>query len=119
MQRSFLPALLLLMACTGEAPEPSDSEMSDMTLGQESIPAEWTVAEDTSESGQITTSSLQLPTARDIHGLLDSAAPRLVLRCLDQRVIAFIDVESADSTGSPQASAEPVLIRMDDAPRCE
>jgi hypothetical protein len=119
VQRSSLLTLLLITACTRESSELPESEVSDMTSGQESIPAEWTVAEDTSETGQITTSSLQLPTARDIEGLLDGAPPRLVLRCLDQRVTAFIDVESADSSGSPQASAEPVLIRMDDAPRCE
>jgi hypothetical protein len=74
---------------------------------RELIPAEWTVAEDTSVTGDVTTVSLQLPAAKDISGLLETEEPRLVLRCMDGRVEGFIDIE------------QPVSIQLDSAPACE
>jgi hypothetical protein len=86
--------------------------------GRELIPAEWTIAEDTSASGEVTTFSLQLPSARDIGGLLDEEAPRLILRCLDGKVQAFIDTESsADQPGAPDSQS--VQVQLDSAPACE
>jgi hypothetical protein len=86
--------------------------------GRELIPAEWTVAEDTSETGEVTTRSLQLPSAREIGGLADEEAPRLILRCVDGRVQAFIDMES--STGEAGApDTQSVQVQLDSAPACE
>ena len=87
--------------------------------GKELIPAEWTVAEDTSESGDVTTVSLQLPSARDIGGLLDEGAPRLILRCLDGRVGAFIDTDFAGEDGTPGTDGQLVEVQLDSAPACE
>jgi hypothetical protein len=89
---------------------------------REAIPAEWTVAEDTSAAGEITTASLQLPLARDIEGMPGTEPPRLVLRCLDGRVAAFIAPESTgtdlegDSTGR---GPDLVPVQLDSAPSCE
>lgn len=86
--------------------------------GKELIPAEWTVAEDTSDTGEVTTLSLQLPSARDIGGLVDEAAPRLILRCVDGRVQAFIDTElSTGEAGMPDTQS--VQVQLDSAPACE
>ena len=86
--------------------------------GKELIPAEWTVAEDTSETGEVTTLSLQLPSARDIGGLVDEEAPRLILRCVGGRVQAFIDTESATGeAGMPDTRS--VQVQLDSAPACE
>jgi hypothetical protein len=86
--------------------------------GRERIPAEWTVAEDTSIAGDVTTISLQLPSAKDIGGLADEEAPRLILRCVDGRVQAFIDTETA--TGEPgMQGAQSVQVQLDSAPPCE
>ena len=89
---------------------------------REAIPAEWTVAEDTSAAGEITTASLQLPLARDIEGISGTESPRLVLRCLEGRVAAFIAPESTgtdlqdDTTGR---AADLVPVQLDSAPSCE
>jgi hypothetical protein len=89
---------------------------------REAIPAEWTVAEDTSAAGEITTASLQLPLAREIEGIPGTEPPRLILRCLDGRVAAFIAPESTgtdvddDTTGR---AADLVPVQLDSAPSCE
>jgi hypothetical protein len=83
----------------------------------ELIPAEWTVAEDTSASGEVITASLQLPAARDIAGLLQDESPRLLLRCVGGRVAVFLETDplaEADSMDTNQ-----VLIQLDSAPSCE
>jgi hypothetical protein len=62
--------------------------------------------------------SLQLPSARHIGGLLDEEAPRLILRCLDGKVRAFIDTEL--STGEPGTpDNQSVQVQLDSAPACE
>ena len=107
-------ARLLLAACTlfVAACEPA--------AGKELIPAEWTVAEDTSVTGEVTTASLQLPSARDIDGLLEEEAPRLILRCLDGRVQAFIATESSPAQGgAPAPDSQMVQVQLDSAPACE
>jgi hypothetical protein len=99
---------------------PSGS-LASAQAGRELIPAEWTIAEDTSSTGEVTTASLQLPAARDIAGLLDDEAPRLVLRCFDGKVEAFIDTDPSDMGGQPDSSPtiQPVRIQLDSAPSCE
>ena len=91
--------------------------------GKELIPAEWTVFEDTSASGEVTTASLQLPAAQDIEGLGDQDGPRLVLRCVDGKVQASIDTEGSDTVkaGSDSVSVEgqSVEIQLDSVPACE
>jgi hypothetical protein len=88
--------------------------------GRELIPAEWTIAEDTSASGEVTTASLQLPAARDIDGLLEEEAPRLILRCLEGRVQAFIATESSPAEGgAPVPDSQMVQVQLDSAPVCE
>jgi hypothetical protein len=89
---------------------------------EEAIPAEWTVAEDTSATGDVTTTSLQLPAAKEIQGLSGEESPRLILRCLDGRVAAFIAAESTSSdieNDSAAVTAEPVPVELDSAPSCE
>ena len=83
----------------------------------ELIPAEWTVAEDTALNGEVVTTSLQLPAARDIPGLLPDESPRLILRCLGGKVTAYLETDPGaelDSTGAGQ-----VPIQLDSAPSCE
>ena len=82
---------------------------------RELIPAEWTVSEDTSESGEITTASLQLPAAKEIEGLVKQGEPpRLILRCVDGKVAASIDTALPDSVADQM-----VAIQLDSAPACE
>jgi len=115
---------LTLAACAGErspaheAGTPADSVPSGDSLpgGQELIPAEWTVAEDTAATGEITTASLQLPSSRDIAHLLPDESPRLILRCVDHRVAAYID---PDASADPDSSVAPISIELDSAPPCE
>ena len=124
MRHLGLLLCMTLTACVGErtpAPEagtPVDSFPSGDSLpaGQELIPAEWTVAEDTSSSGEITTASLQLPSARDIAHLLPDESPRLILRGVDHRVAAYID---PDASTEDSSAAQLVSIQLDSAPRCE
>jgi hypothetical protein len=88
--------------------------------GRELIPAEWTIAEDTSATGEVTTVSLQLPSAREIGGLLDDDVPRLILRCVDGRIQAFIDTEPAPSdTDASVPDSQSVQVQLDSAPSCE
>jgi hypothetical protein len=88
---------------------------------RELIPAEWTVAEDTSATGDVTTLSLQLPSARQISGLAADEEPRLVLRCIDHRLHAFIDNVQADSSVGAEGDSSTALvpIELDSAPSCE
>jgi hypothetical protein len=118
----WLLAWLPVSACSDKSVEsaaravPGDSSPGQtMVRGKELIPAEWTVSEDTGETGDVTTASLQLPMAKDIRGLLDSERPRLVLRCVEGKVEASIDTESADSVEGGQT----VPIQLDSAPACE
>lgn len=114
-----------LLACLtiGACSSPRDATVDSTEL----IPAEWTVAGDTAASGEVTIMSVQLPAARQISGLVADQPPRLVLRCIDHRLQAFIDIEQADSSagedGGPGsiASAGPLLvpIQLDSAPACE
>ena len=133
MRSAWLVACLLLIpACSDDRAEQVHSEVSEAIIwvpagghagaeGREWIPAEWTVAEDTSVSGDVTTLSLQLPTAQEIAGLVNQGAPRLALRCVDGQVEAFIDTESfiAEDGLDSSATAQSVRIQLDSAPRCE
>jgi hypothetical protein len=133
VRRMLLLTLLPFLACTdrtvesGAGSQPVDSLLATGAAdssgpGKELIPAEWTVFEDTSRTGEVTTASLQLPAAKDIEGLLDDGA-RLVLRCIDGRVEASIDTEANDSLRSEADSIglpdQRILIHLDSAPRCE
>jgi hypothetical protein len=129
--RSLWPlAWVAALACsggaTGSTAAIASSAAQDTTLvaseAQEAIPAEWTVAEDTAATGDITTTSLQLPTAKDIDGFPGEEPPRLILRCLEGRVAAFIAPESNNS-GSQDDTAgvvpDLVPVQLDSAPACE
>jgi hypothetical protein len=128
--RAWLTALTCyLAACsqTDAAAIPQDgaayapAEVQDEPgAGRELIPAEWTIDEDTTATGEVTTVSLQLPSAREIGGLLEDDVPRLILRCLDGRVQAFIVTESAPSDAdAPVPDSQPVQVQLDSAPSCE
>jgi hypothetical protein len=129
--RSLWPlALITVMACSGSATGSkaviASSALPDTALGHseagEAIPAEWTVAEDTSAAGDITTTSLQLPMAKEIEGLPGQEPPRLILRCLDGRVAAFIAPESDTSASQDDTArvvADLVPVQLDSAPSCE
>jgi hypothetical protein len=118
VRRVWLLAWLPILACSDWAVQsgaralPGDSSAalsaSGAAAGKELIPAEWTVFEDTSETGEVTTASLQLPAAKDIGGLGGDEAPRLMLRCVDGRVEASIETEPSE-----------VRIQLDSAPPCE
>lgn len=114
--RSLWPlAWVIGLACSGGATVVRSEP-------REAIPAEWTVAEDTSATGYITTTSLQLPMATDIDGLPGQEPPRLILRCLEGRVAAFIAPESSnpgsqDDTAGVESDLVPV--QLDSAPSCE
>ena len=123
---------LVLVACTTRPvdsgvrlPPSAGSSAADggSAAGKELIPAEWTVFEDTSASGEVTTASLQLPAAQDIQGLLDQEGPRLVLRCVDGKVEASIDTEGSDSVGTgvdtSSVQGQSVAIQLDSVPACE
>lgn len=86
--------------------------------GGEEIPAEWTVAEDTSATGEVTTASLQLPAAKTIDGLSNDR-PRLILRCIDGRVAAFISGAAGTDDSGPNTVQEPIPVQLDSAPPCE
>ena len=119
---SWAACACFLLACgrteTGMVPEEGPHERGP---GKELIPAEWTIAEDTAETGEITTLSLQLPSAKDIGGLLDDESPRLILRCLEGRIAAFIDTESSIGAAAsiPAPDAELVQVQLDSPPACE
>jgi hypothetical protein len=133
VHRVCLLTWLALLACTDRAVDtgaslppvdssPAPTEQANAG-GRELIPAEWTVFEDTSATGEITTASLQLPAAKDINGLLDAESPRLLLRCVDGRVQLSIDTQASDALEPVQDSAgvqgQTVEIRLDSAPACE
>jgi hypothetical protein len=114
-----LLACLLLASC-------SPRRVDEPSVSKELIPAEWTVAEDTLVTGDVLTTSVQLPAAREISGLAADEPARLVLRCIDHRMKAFIDtgmvdsVTVADSTGFPaDTSPRMIPIELDSAPACE
>ena len=129
--RSVWPLVcIVVLACSGGASGSraviASSAVQDTALvtseAREAIPAEWTVAEDTSASGDITTTSLQLPTAKDIEGLPGQEQPRLILRCLGGRVAAFIAPGSNGSGTQDDTSGavtDMVPVQLDSAPSCE
>jgi hypothetical protein len=102
VRTSLLLACLTLGGCS--------QRLDSASTSKELIPAEWTVGEDTSSTGDITTVSLQLPAAKEISGLGSEEESRLVLRCIDHRVRAFIATEPEDS-GIP--------IELDSVPACD
>ena len=119
----LLVFLASLTACSsGRSPEAashadSTSAADSLPGNQELVPAEWTVAEDTAADGEITTASLQLPSAKDIAHLLPNESPRLILRCVDHRVAAYIELDP--STEPDSSASQPVSIQLDSAPPCE
>jgi hypothetical protein len=128
VRRVWLLASVTALACSdgavesGTKPLPADSFPAPTRMAvKELIPAEWTVFEDTSQAGEVTTASLQLPTARVIQDLWYDEPPRLLLRCLDGQVEAFIDAESEAAAESPPDSSrlQTVRIQLDAAPPCE
>jgi hypothetical protein len=119
---------ILVIACSGggrntATPTAAVADSAKTPGGRrEAIPAEWTVAEDTSATGEITTASLQLPLARDIEGMPGTEPPRLVLRCLDGRVAAFIAPESTGTDLDDETTGrgpDLVAVQLDSAPSCE
>jgi hypothetical protein len=111
---------LLVAAACSNAPTTSGTRvlagtLKDSIVSEESIPAEWKVAEDTSHAGLVTTASVQLPAAREIEGLMQGEEPELALRCVDGKVTAYI-VVGGDETGD---STRSVPIELDEAPACE
>lgn len=122
----FLPAIACLACSKGAVQDTNPAAVApgspDSTVAAESreeIPAEWTVAEDTSAAGEVTTASLQLPAAKTIDGL-SSDRPRLILRCIDGRVAAFISgAAGTDVDSGPSPVQEPVRVQLDSAPPCE
>jgi hypothetical protein len=129
--RSLWPlAWVAALACsgrtTGSKAVMASSTLHDTALVRseagEAIPAEWTVAQDTSATGDITTASLQLPTAKEIDGLPGEEPPRLILRCLEGRVAAFIAPESNNSGSLDDTvgvGPDLVPVQLDSAPACE
>ena len=113
-----LLACLLLAGC-------SPRRVDQRTASEELIPAEWTVGEDTTAAGDVLTTSVQLPAAREITGLPTDEPSRLVLRCIDHRMRAFIDTAQVDSS-TPDSTGflddtDPrmIPIELDSAPACE
>lgn len=111
----FVRTVALLACSTLAACSPTRDSVS---VPRELIPAEWTVADDTSAYGDVTTLSVQLPAARQISGLAADQETRLVLRCIDHRVQAFIGTEQGDSAVGEDSSLL-VPIQLDSAPACE
>jgi hypothetical protein len=115
----LLVSLVVATGCSDERRETAAALAGDEPAAGtvELIPAEWTVAEDTASNGEVTTVSMQLPAARDIAGLIKDEWPRLILRCLNGRVAAYID---ANPLAEPDSSGtEPTPIQLDSAPSCE
>jgi hypothetical protein len=121
-------AVVLVVACSdGEAHSRAvlasaqvfPDSGADATGGKEAVPAEWTVAEDTTASGEITTASVQLPSSRAIEGLSGTQPSRLILRCLNGRVAAFIAAADSGAEMDSSTSAAPVRVELDSAPPCE
>lgn len=112
MRRVWVFAGMGAIACSTDRVDPAP--------GRELIPAEWTVGEDTSATGEITTSSVQLPAAREIAGLLQEDTPRLVLRCLEGRVAVFIESDLPEGTAQADSgTSTPVRVELDAPPVCE
>ena len=109
-----------LPIASSELPGQAYVAASGAGTSKEAIPAEWTIAEDTSATGEITVESLQLPAAREIQGLSAESNTRLVLRCLNGHVTAFIspDSEEDESAGESLGTAA-VQVQLDSAPACE
>jgi hypothetical protein len=110
----LLTWLSLALACSAGSGDSAREEAS--VPGTELIPAEWTVAEDTTSTGEVITTSMQLPAAREIAGLAETESPRLLLQCVDGRIAAFIDTAPSDIHGP---GADPVAVPLDSAPSCE
>lgn len=108
---------LLTWLFTAGACADSSADQARLSDDAELIPAEWTVAEDTTPNGDVVTASLQLPAARDIAGLLKDESPRVILRCVGGKVAVYLD---ADPSAEPDSSeAGQVPIQLDSTPSCE
>ena len=121
-------SVVLLVGCSGEelhsrATLASAHALPDSGLqivaDSEALPAEWTVAEDTAANGEVTTASVQLPASRTIEGLRGNSSTRLILRCLDGRVAAFIAPSDSGSDTDSSMPARSVRVELDSAPPCE
>jgi hypothetical protein len=121
-------AVVLVVGCSGgeldsRATLASAQALPDSGLqipaDSEALPAEWTVAEDTAANGEVTTASVQLPASRTIEGLPGSSSTRLILRCLDGRVAAFIAASDSGSDTDSITMATSVRVELDSAPSCE
>jgi hypothetical protein len=132
VRRVWFLAWLPVLACSNGSVEsgirhfpPGSATVSEAAgvPGDELIPAEWTVSEDTSESGEVITASVQLPAAKEIEGLLVDETSRLVLRCVNGKVEASIDTDVADAAepgpDSSSTHGRTVRIQLDSAPPCE
>jgi hypothetical protein len=109
---SLLACLLATGACAN-----GSAEQTRLGDDSELIPAEWTVAEDTALNGEVITTSLQLPAARDIEGLSKDESARVILRCVRGKVAVYLETDpwsEPDSSGAAQ-----VAIQLDSAPSCE
>jgi hypothetical protein len=108
---------LLAWLFTAGACADRSADQTRLSDDAEFIPAEWTVAEDTTPSGEVVTASLQLPAARDIAGLLKDESPRVILRCVRGKVAVYLETDPSaepDSSGAGQ-----VPIQLDSTPSCE
>jgi hypothetical protein len=120
---SLLAWLVTAGACTSggaDSARPEDDAgpgAGSSGAAMEIIPAEWTVAEDTSASGEVITASLQLPAAREIGGLLKDESARLLLRCVGGKVAVFLETDPLRKSDSLDSGQVP--IQLDSAPSCE
>jgi uncharacterized protein YceK len=114
-----LVPLVVCLVLAGCSPVRSPSASPPKEL----IPAEWTVAEDTSANGEVTTASVQLPAAREIPGLDPNGESRLVLRCIDHRMQAFIETQlpapAGPSAGVDSTGSRVTPIDLDSTPACD
>jgi hypothetical protein len=113
---------LLAWLFTAGACADGNADQARLSDDAELIPAEWTVAEDTALNGAVVTTSLQLPAARDIAGLLQDESPRVILRCVGGKVAVHLETDPSaepDSTGADSMGAGQVPIQLDSAPSCE
>jgi hypothetical protein len=113
---------LLAWLFTAGACADGNADQVPLSVDAELIPAEWTVAEDTALNGAVVTTSLQLPAARDIAGLLKEESPRVILRCVGGKVAVYLETDPSaepDSTGADSTGAGQVPIQLDSAPSCE
>ena len=119
MNRLGLISLIMVAGCGRGRSLAANAEQSATAnrADAELIPAEWTVAEDTAPNGDVLTTSLQLPAAREISGLVKDQSSRLLLRCLGGKVAVYIEAERDTTADSTDGTLIP--IQLDSAPSCE